>query len=72
MGTVVFFRRSCAYRSAAGEMIRKARAMPPGSERRAIRQRALAFRDLARTEAWLEGQIVDQVASRGAGRGSFA
>jgi hypothetical protein len=72
MGTVVFLRRSCAYRSAAAEMMRQARAMPPGSERQTMRRRALALRDLARTEAWLEGQVVDQVVGRGAERGSFA
>ena len=56
MGNLLFFRRSCAYRNAAVEMMRKARAMPPGSERRAARQLARALRDLANTEAWLEGQ----------------
>jgi hypothetical protein len=56
VGNLLFFRRSCAYRHAAVEMMRKARAMPLGSERRAARQLARALRDLAKTEAWLEGQ----------------
>jgi hypothetical protein len=56
VGNLLFFRRSCAYRSAAAEMMRKARAMPVGSERRAARQLARALKDLANTEAWLEGQ----------------
>ena len=56
MSNVLFFRRSCAYRHAAAEMMRKARAMPLGSERRAARQLARALKDLAKTEAWLEGQ----------------
>ena len=56
MNNLLFFRRSCAYRNAAVEMMRKARAMPLGSERRAARQLARALRDLAKTEAWLEGQ----------------
>lgn len=56
MGNLLFFRRSCAYRHAAVEMMRKARAMPLGSERRAARQLARALKDLAKTEAWLEGQ----------------
>jgi hypothetical protein len=56
VSNVLFFRRSCAYRFAAVEMMRKARAMPAGSERRAARQLARAMRDLASTEAWLEGQ----------------
>ena len=56
MGNLLFFRRSCAYRNAAIEMMRKARAMPLGSERRAARQLARALRDLAKTEAWLEGE----------------
>ena len=43
-------------RDAAVETLRKARAMPPGSERRAARKLARALRDLADTEAWLEGQ----------------
>ena len=38
------------------ELMRKARAMPLGSDRRAARQLARALRDLAKTEAWLEGQ----------------
>jgi hypothetical protein len=56
VSNLLFFRRSCAYRNAAVEMMRKARAMPLGSERGAARQLARALRDLARTEAWLEGQ----------------
>jgi hypothetical protein len=54
---LLFFRRSCAYRCAAVETLRKARAMPPGSERRAAGKLARALRDLANTEAWLEGQL---------------
>jgi hypothetical protein len=54
---LLFFRRSLAYRNAAVQMTLRARAMPPGSERRAARRLARALRDLARTEAWLEGQI---------------
>jgi hypothetical protein len=57
VSNLLFFRRSEAYRSAAVEMIRKARAMPPGPERGAARRRARALRDLAKTEAWLEGKI---------------
>ena len=57
MSNLLFFRRSCAYRNAAVEMMRKARAMPLGPERRTARQLARALRDLARTEAWLEGQM---------------
>jgi len=53
---LLFFRRSLAYRHAAVETMRKARAMPSGAERGATRQLARALRDLARTEAWLEGQ----------------
>jgi hypothetical protein len=56
VSNLLFFRRSYAYRNAAAEMMRKARAMPPGPERRAARQLARALRDLANTEAWLEGQ----------------
>jgi len=56
VSNLLFFRRSLAYRNAAVQMMRKARAMPLGPERRAARQFARALRDLARTEAWLEGQ----------------
>jgi hypothetical protein len=57
VSNLLFFRRSCAYRYAALETLRKARATPPGSERRAGRRLARALRDLANTEAWLEGQV---------------
>jgi hypothetical protein len=56
VSNLLFFRRSLAYRSAAVEMMRKARATPPGAERHAARQLARALKDLAKTEAWLEGQ----------------
>jgi hypothetical protein len=57
VSNLLFFRRSCAYRNAAAEMMRKARTMPLGSDRRAARQLARALKDLAKTEAWLEGQM---------------
>ena len=56
MSNLLFFRRSLALRSAAVETMRKARAMTPGPERLATRRLARALRDLAKTEAWLEGQ----------------
>ena len=56
MSNLLFLRRSFAYRSAAAEMLRKARAMPPGPERHAARRFARALGELAKTEAWLEGQ----------------
>lgn len=56
MSNLLFFRRSLATRNAAVETMRKARAMAPGPERRATRRFARALADLARTEAWLEGQ----------------
>ena len=57
MGKIVFLYRSLAYRNAAAEMLRKARALPRGSERRALRRYASALRDLERSEAWLEGRL---------------
>ena len=57
MGKVVFLYRSLAYRNAAAEMLRKARALPRGLERRAVRRYAMALRDLERSEAWLEGRL---------------
>jgi hypothetical protein len=56
VSNLLFFRRSYAYRNAAVQMMRKARAMPLGSERSSARQLARALKDLAKTEAWLEGQ----------------
>jgi hypothetical protein len=63
VSNLLFFRRSGAYRSAAVELTRKARDMPLGPERRAMRRLARAFSDLAKTEAWLEGQTPRQGSS---------
>jgi hypothetical protein len=60
VSNLLFFRRSCAYRSAAVDLTRKARDMPLGPERCAARRLARAFNDLAKTEAWLEGQMPRQ------------
>lgn len=60
MGKVVFLYRSLAYRNAAADMLRKARKLPRGAERSAARRYATALRDLAQTEAWLEGRIADE------------
>ena len=57
MGKVVFLYRSLAYRNAAADILRKARKLPRGAERSAARRYAKALRDLARTEAWLEGRV---------------
>ncbi|MDF0518521.1 hypothetical protein P0R31_14890 [Bradyrhizobium yuanmingense] len=57
MGKVVFLYRSLAYRNAAADILRKARKLPLGAERSAARRYARALRDLARTEAWLEGRV---------------
>jgi hypothetical protein len=56
MSNLLFLHRSCAYRHAAATAFRKARALPIGPERNAERLLGRALRDLARTEAWLEGQ----------------
>lgn len=57
MGKVVYLYRSLAYRNAAADMLRKARKLPHGAERSAARRYAKALRDLAQTEAWLEGRV---------------
>jgi len=57
MGKVVYLYRSLAYRNAAADILRKARKLPRGAERSAARRYARALRDLARTEAWLEGRV---------------
>lgn len=57
MGKVVFLYRSLAYRNAAADILRKARKLPRGAERSAAHRYAKALRDLARTEAWLEGRV---------------
>ena len=68
MGQVVFLYRSLAYRNAAVEMVRKARKLPHGPERRAARHYAMALLDLAQTEAWLEGRVVELPAGANAAR----
>lgn len=60
MGKVVYLYRSLAYRNAAADMLRKARKLPRGAERSAARRYAMALRDLAQTEAWLEGRIAHE------------
>lgn len=60
MGKVVFLYRSLAYRNAAADMLRKARKLPRGAERSAARRYATALRDLAQTEAWLEGRVANE------------
>jgi hypothetical protein len=60
MSNLIFLRRSYAYRHAAVEMMLRARALAPGPERRAARQLARALKDLARNEAWLEGQVANR------------
>jgi hypothetical protein len=62
MSNLLFIRRSLALRHAAVMAMREARAMPVGPERSAARRRARGLKELARTEAWLEGQspLADQ------------
>jgi hypothetical protein len=56
MGKLVFLQPSYAYRHAAVAAFRKARALPIGAERNEHRVLARSLTELARTEAWLEGQ----------------
>jgi len=63
VSNLLFFRPSLATRYDAVETMRQARAMPPGPERRATRRFARALSDLAKTQAWLEGQAPRQGAS---------
>jgi hypothetical protein len=58
MSNLLFFSRSSAYRHAARTELYRARMLPPGFERNQARKRAKALRDLARNEAWLEGQTL--------------
>ena len=58
MSNLLFFRRCFAYRHAARTELHKARMLPPGPERNQARKLARALRDLARNEAWLEGQTL--------------
>ena len=64
MSNLLFFSRSCAYRHAARTELHKARLLPRGWERNQARKRAGALRDLARNEAWLEGQTLPLHRSR--------
>ena len=57
MNNLLFLRRSCKYRQATAAAFQEARAMPVrSSERNKMRVLGRSLRDLARTEAWLEGQ----------------
>ena len=64
MSNLLFFNRSSAYRHAARTELHRARMLLPGFERNQARKRAEALRDLARNEAWLEGQILQTHRSR--------
>jgi hypothetical protein len=66
MSNLLFLRRSYAYRHAAADMMRKARAMPLGAERRAAHRLARALKDLAKNEAWLEGASYQEARPRNA------
>jgi hypothetical protein len=67
MNNLLFIRRSLALRHAAVMAMREARAMPAGPEQSAARRRARGLKELARTEAWLEGQspLADQSSHHG-------
>jgi hypothetical protein len=58
MSNLLFFSLSSAYRHAARTELHRARMLSPGFERNQARKRARALRDLARNEAWLEGQTL--------------
>jgi hypothetical protein len=60
MSNLLFLRRSYQYRHAAVVAVRRARAMPVGCERTKALVVARGLRDLARTEAWLEGETARQ------------
>jgi hypothetical protein len=64
MSNLLFIRRSLRLRHAAAAELRRARDLPPGSTRDEAHRRARGLMELARTEAWLEGQ------SSGASQGS--
>ena len=64
MSNLLFFSRSSAYRHAARTELYRARMLPPGFDRNQARKRAKALRDLARNEAWLEGQTLQAHRSR--------
>lgn len=64
MSNLLFFSRSSAYRHAARTELHRARMLPPGFERNQTRKRAKALRELARNEAWLEGQTLQAHRSR--------
>jgi hypothetical protein len=56
MSNLLFLHRSYAYHHAAAAAFREARALPIGPERNSKRVLARGLSELARTEAWLEGQ----------------
>jgi hypothetical protein len=56
MSNLLFLRRSYAYRHAAAMAFRRARALPIGPQRNVERVFGRGLSELARAEAWLEGQ----------------
>jgi hypothetical protein len=56
MSDLLFIRRSLRLRHAAAAELRRARTLSAGSTRDEALRRARGLMDLARTEAWLEGQ----------------
>jgi hypothetical protein len=56
MSDLLFIRRSLRLRHAAAAELRRARALPAGSMRDEALRRSRGLMELARTEAWLEGQ----------------
>jgi hypothetical protein len=64
MSNLLFIRRSLALHHAAVMAMRETRAMPVGPGRSAALRRARGLKELARTEAWLEGQSPLADASR--------
>jgi hypothetical protein len=56
MSELLFLRRSYEYHHAAAAALRDARALPVGPERTKARELARGLIDLAKSEAWLEGQ----------------
>jgi hypothetical protein len=53
---LLYIRKSIELRLRAVEVLRKARALPPGPERNELRQIALAYKALSESEAWLSGE----------------
>jgi hypothetical protein len=57
MSDLLYFTKSLKLRAEAADALQRARQLPRGPDRNALRQIARSLRALAATEAWLDGNL---------------